>query len=1034
MIRRRIVIFACAALFGACTDSVGPTIVEPLTGLLVSNPISTGAVATGGTVGASRSPASPAAADSIVYVSLTPGTVPSGTDATIRRLGGSDALTTHILDGGFDPLAIGAQVGDTILIRVTGTGGVTLFQTKTVVAATRQPVVVRTDPPPRKRDVPLNTAIVVVFSEPVAGTSLNAASVQLRAGQSAVSGTVRFIDATLDPTHVTAEFVPDAPLSANTEYTLIVTQQVRDLDGDALAARDTATFTTGNISTGAPASVEISPADSGLRAGTSRQLRATVRDADGNTLTDRAVTWSSSDPSTVSVSSTGLLTAVAPGGAFITASVSPSVRTVVHINSFPGPATSVTIVPAAASVAAGDTVFLTAIAHDARGFLTGVIWSSGSTSIATVNYLGMVIGVSQGSATITAAGDSAKDTAVVTVTPQVPVASVSVTPDVDTLVVLDVPTLRLTATVRDSSDRLIGRQVTWTSDNTAVASVDANGLVSAAGPGKAMIAATSQGVSGHADVTVLPTPPVASVTIAPESATVRVQDRVHVGLRAILRDSAGRTIVRPITWVSDNAAIATVDANGLVTAVSLGIATITATSEAVSGSAVITVLPPAPVARVWILRNDVPTELVIQDTLRLAVMVVDSEGSIVTGRLVSWASDDQTVATVDAQGLVTALTPGQASVTATSEGSSDTLAFTVIVVNFASVSAGGRFTCALETSGAVSCWGAQDVGQLGNGKYATGANRAAPSRVAGGLEFTAVTTGFDHACGIAIGGAAYCWGAATYGGSSTPVPVGTNLPFTALSAGNLYTCGVATSGAAYCWGGDSLGRLGNGFGSSPYPALVTGGLTFTAISAGLSHTCGLVSSGAAYCWGDNQFLQIGNGSINPGPFPPTLVSGGFTFTAIAVGNTHTCALSTGGTVYCWGSASVGQLGNSSTISSAVPRPVFGGTSYTSVTSGGKVSCGIASSGRADCWGLNQFGQLGTGTFTGPQQCSGSPCSTTPVSVLGNLTFSQVTVGDSHTCGRTSSGEVYCWGSNQRGQLGNGTTTDSNVPVKVLGQP
>src|SRR5439155_18253311 len=123
---------------------------------------------------------------------------------------------------------------------------------------------------------------------------------------------------------------------------------------------------------------------------------------------------------------------------------------------------------------------------------------------------------------------------------------------------------------------------------------------------------------------------------------------------------------------------------------------------------------------------------------------------------------------------------------------------------FASVSAGAAFTCALETSGAVSCWGAQNVGQLGNGVFATRANRAAPSRVAGGLKFTAVTTGFDHACGIAVGGAAYCWGAGTYGGSSTPVPVGTDLTFTALSAGNRYTCGVATSGAAYCWGGDSL--------------------------------------------------------------------------------------------------------------------------------------------------------------------------------------------------------------------------------------
>src|SRR5258706_7410800 len=360
-------LLAGVALFAACSDNAGPNPPPPPPpsppGLIVSNPIPVGAVATAGNAAVSRSPASPAAADSIVYVSLTPGTVPGGTDATIRRVGSSDALTSGVLDGGFDPLAIAAQVGDSILIRVTGAGGVTLFESRAIVTSRSRPVVVRTDPPPRKRDVPLNAAIVVVFSEPIAGASLNTGSVELRTGQSAVSGTVRFVDATLDATHVTAEFVPDAPLSANTEYSLIVTQDVRDLDGDALAARDTATFTTGTVSTGAPASVEI-PSDTGMRAGTTRQLRATVRDADGNTLTDRAVTWSSSDPSTVSVSSTGLLTAAAPGGAFITASVSPAVRAVLHINSFTGSATSITVSPRTASVAARDTVFLTATAHD----------------------------------------------------------------------------------------------------------------------------------------------------------------------------------------------------------------------------------------------------------------------------------------------------------------------------------------------------------------------------------------------------------------------------------------------------------------------------------------------------------------------------------------------------------------------------------------------------------------------------------------------------------------------------------------------
>src|SRR5207249_7881428 len=182
-----------------------------------------------------------------------------------------------------------------------------------------------------------------------------------------------------------------------------------------------------------------------------------------------------------------------------------------HINSFPGPATSVTIVPATASVAAGDTVFLTAIAHDARGFPAGLFWVNSALNIATVSYSfnlatrsfdGMVIGVSPGTAPIKAIGSdtTVSGTALVTVTPPMPVALVTVSPAVDTLVVQDQVTIQLTATVRDSTNRVIGRPVTWSSDNAAVATVDANGLVTAVSAGTAAITATSVGVSGHADI------------------------------------------------------------------------------------------------------------------------------------------------------------------------------------------------------------------------------------------------------------------------------------------------------------------------------------------------------------------------------------------------------------------------------------------------------------------------------------------------------------------------------------------------------
>ena len=231
-------IFACApaaflagvALFVACSDSAGPNPPPPPpSGLIVSNPIPLGAVAIAGNVAASRSPTSPAAADSIVYVSLTAGTVPGGTYATIRRVGSSEALTNGVRDGGFDPVAIGAQVGDSILIRVTDAGGITLFESRAIVTSRSRPVVVRTDPPPRKRDVPLNAAIVVVFSEPIDPKTLNATSVRLLHDGNPVSGTIRLSDNAW-----TAEFIPDNPLERQTDYELIVTQDIRDLDGDFL--------------------------------------------------------------------------------------------------------------------------------------------------------------------------------------------------------------------------------------------------------------------------------------------------------------------------------------------------------------------------------------------------------------------------------------------------------------------------------------------------------------------------------------------------------------------------------------------------------------------------------------------------------------------------------------------------------------------------------------------------------------------------------------------------------------------------------
>ena len=208
-------------------DNTGPDDKEPAgapfqsPGLTVSDPIQ-GPVA-GATMGsaAADSAGLPIKPDSVVYVSLGPGTVPRGSRASIRRVGDPHALTTAVIDGGFDPIAVTAQPGDSIAVRIFDAAGTLLLDGQLAVVRAKPPKVVRTQPPPGKTDVPLNAAIVIVFSEPVDPATLTATSIRLLRGSVALDGTSRFLDAT----HLEVEFVPAAPLSTGTDYRLIVSDQ-----------------------------------------------------------------------------------------------------------------------------------------------------------------------------------------------------------------------------------------------------------------------------------------------------------------------------------------------------------------------------------------------------------------------------------------------------------------------------------------------------------------------------------------------------------------------------------------------------------------------------------------------------------------------------------------------------------------------------------------------------------------------------------------------------------------------------------------
>jgi uncharacterized protein YjdB len=426
------------------------------------------------------------------------------------------------------------------------------------------------------------------------------------------------------------------------------------------------------------ATVTVNPSSASIVTGTTQQLTATTTDSSNSVLTGRTVTWASSNTVSATVDANGLVTAVATGTATITAtSEGKSGTATITVTPLPAPVATVTVTPPSASVVSGSTEQFTATTSDSAGnVLSGrsVAWSSDAPAVATVNArTGLVSAVSSGVATITATSEGQSGTSTITVTP-VPVASVSVTPPSASVVVGN--TQQLTAVTKDSTGAtLTGRTITWSSDNAAAASVDANGLVTAAGVGTATITATSEGKSGTSVITVTLVP-VATVTVSP--ATASIMAGATQQLAATTKDANGNVLTgRSISWSSSNVSIATVNASsGLVTGVAAGgPVTITATSEGKSGTASVTVTP-VPVATVTVTPSS--ATVAVGGTQAMSATLRDANNNLLTGRSVTWSSDAPSVASINASnGVVTGVSSGSANVTATSEGKSGTASVSV---------------------------------------------------------------------------------------------------------------------------------------------------------------------------------------------------------------------------------------------------------------------------------------------------------------------------------------------------------------------
>jgi len=330
--------------------------------------------------------------------------------------------------------------------------------------------------------------------------------------------------------------------------------------------------------------------------------------------------------------------------------------------------------------------------------------------------------------------------------------------------------------------------------------------------------------------------------------------------------------------------------------------------------------------------------------------------------------------------------------------------------------------------------------------------------IANGWLQLAAGTGI-HTCANSLTGQAYCWGSNSSGqlgvnstvNSSVPVAVNTSgvlsgKTIKAISVSGNSTCAIASDDNAYCWGSNANGRLGNGstVNSSVPVAVNTSGVlsgkTIKAISVGSSSACVIASDDKAYCWGYNDYGSLGNNTLVSSSVPVAVntsgVLSGKTIKSIVTGSMSACVIASDDKAYCWGFNEYGKLGNNSTATSSVPvavntSGVLSGKTIKSLSTGnGSQHCAVTSEDKAYCWGWNGYGQLGNNSTTN----SSVPVAVNTSGYLSDKTIKSISSGDATTCALASDNQVYCWGSNALGELGNGaatTMTSSPIPVPVL---
>lgn len=820
--------------------------------------------------------------------------------------------------------------------------------------------------------------------------------------------------------------------------------------------------------------------------GRTRQFSATATDASGHPVTGATIGWRSSNPAVATVdSATGVATAVANGTVTITAlAQGKSAQVLLTVSQV---VAGIVVTPGSGGVSAlGATTQFAATAKDSgNNTVAGVrfLWISSNPAAATIDTTGLATARGPGQTTISASGRGIPGYATLTVTQTAAQLAFSVQPT--SAIAGEAVSPAVQIEIRDANGALVsgGRNAVTIAiaTNAGGGTLAGTKIVNAVGgvatfSGLALdktgigytLSASAAGLAGANSgtfnitaaaaaklaFTVQPGLDTAGQPLAPVQVTVQdgfgntaptATNTIHITLAS---GPAGATL-NSSTTVDAVAGVATFPALTLTKADSGYRLGASASGLAGAASATFSVTAGA-AAKLGFLTEPNPSaqgadsikpavQVAIQDAFGNTVPTALAFVGIGLGTNPSGATLSGTASVLTVGGVATFPNlsvdrpgNGYALVATTGVQPPDTSAPFAVHLTFSQLAAGTQSTCALTTTGAAYCWGDGQYGQLGNGSTS---GQSTPVLVSGGYRFQQIAVGFLHACGIVGGGAAYCWGYNSNGqmGNGTtnpdsqPVLVAGGHSFTSITTGSYHSCGLV-GGYAYCWGSNYFGQLGNISNSDVWtPNAVAGPLfgsplQYSQLRAGAEHTCG-VSGGGAVCWGWGGYGQIGAGDTSWWNRPAGVLGGSNTFVAVAPGTFHTCAVQSDNTAMCWGGDGSGQLGDGSSSDQVSAVSLWGNPQFAQVASGGAHSCALQPvTGTAYCWGYNPYGELGVAASAVRDSVAGP--------VLGAPPFVAIAAGDSHTCGLTAAGIVYCWGENGYGQLGNGSFARSQTPQRV----